>query len=144
MSTDSSNSAGNNTPNLYQLHGQHMGNGHHLSITYSTSGIDGKPSFQYQDEQQTLSFRGDEITTTATDIGTLVTVPIRRTVDSGGTTFTLLVPRVNLGATHQVLHITTEGITTLHRFSLIPSLNHGQTELYSVTRLTGTAQQVDF
>ena len=66
-------------PNLYQLSGKH------LNITYSTSGIDGKPHFSYQDLQQTLNFTGDQIRSVETEIGTLVTVTIRMTVDTGGT-----------------------------------------------------------
>ena len=62
------------TPNLYQLSGKH------LNITYSTTGIDGKPHFSYQDLQQTLSFTGDQIRGVVTEIGTLVSVTIRMTV----------------------------------------------------------------
>lgn len=124
-------------PNLYNLKGGQ------IQITYSTSGIDGKPHFNYQDAQQTLSFVGGEIRTTPSELGTLVSVSIRRTVDTGSTSFTLLVPNVNLnqGKTAQV---TTEGITTVHRFSVIPKFNQGQTESYAVTPLTGTARSVAF
>jgi hypothetical protein len=52
------------------------------------------------------------------------------------------VPRVNLDQAISV-PIITEGITTIHRFSIVPALNHGQTELYTVVRLTGTASAVD-
>jgi hypothetical protein len=125
------------TPNLYQLQGPH------LHLTYATSGIDGKPHLTYQDAQQALHFTGDQIRTTATEIGTLVTVTIRLTVDAGSTSFTLLVPHVNLDQGRQA-PIVTEGITTLHRFSLFPPANHGQTALYTVVSLTGTAQAVVF
>ena len=124
-------------PNLYQLQG------HYLHITYSTTGMDAKPHFHYQDENQTLDFDGDQIHTMSTDIGTLVTVFIRRTVDTGATTFTLLVPHVNLDQTRHA-HIATEGVTTVHRFSIFPPANQGQTELYAVTHLTGTASAVVF
>ena len=124
-------------PNLYQLQG------HHLHVLYTASGIDGKPHFDYQDAHQTLHFKGDEIRTIELEIGTLVTVTIRLTVDSGSTSFSLLLPQVNLDQTKQA-HITTEGITTLHRLSLVPQFNQGQTELYTVTQLTGTAQFVLF
>ena len=126
------------TPNLYQLHGRH------LNIIYATSGIDGKPHFSYHDTHHTLQFSGDQIRTVDTEIGTLVTVTIQLTVDSGSTTFSLLLPSVNLNQPHTVAHIKTEGITTLHKFSLIPALNQGQTELYTVAKLTGTAQFVLF
>jgi len=90
-----------------------------------------------------LHFTGDQIRTTTTEIGTLVTVTIRLTVDAGSTSFTLLVPHVNLDQGRHA-PIVTEGITTLHRFSIFPPANHGQTELYTVIPLTGTAQAVVF
>ena len=125
-------------PNAYHLHAKH------LSISYSTTGFAGKPSFEYHDVQQTLIFTEDQIRTVTSDIGTLVTVTIRRTVDSGSTSFTLLVPNVNVTGPHLQVHITTEGITTLHRFSIVPALNQGQTEFYTVTKLTGTAEILEF
>jgi hypothetical protein len=124
-------------PDSYQLHGAQ------LHITYSTTSFVGKPHFVYQDASQTLTFEGDQIRTVTTEIGILVTVTIHRTPDSGSTTFTLLVPTVNLGPSNQA-SIHTEGITTIHRFSIVPVFNQGQTELYTVTPLTGTASFVVF
>jgi hypothetical protein len=49
-----------------------------------------------QNAVQSLQFAGDQINTIETQLGALVTVFIRRTIDAGSTTFTLLVPRVNL------------------------------------------------
>lgn len=125
------------TPNLYTLQGGAV------HVMYSTSGIDGKPHLSYQDAVHTLSFSGDQIRTLATEIGTLVTVTIRLTVDAGSTSFSVLIPTVNLGTSEQV-PIHTEGITTAHRFSLVPILNHGQTELYSLIALSGEARFVVF
>jgi hypothetical protein len=125
------------TPNLYEL------SGNNLHITYSTTSLDGKPHFTYQDAQQTLNFRGDDIRATATEIGTLVSVTTRRTVDTGSTTFTVLIPNVGLDPA-QPAHIRTEGITTLHRFSVIPAFNHGQKDIYTVVPLSGTARFVMF
>lgn len=125
------------TPNLYQV------DGHNLHITYSTSSIDGKPRFVYHDALQTQSFEGDQIRVLESEVGTLVSVTIRRTVDTGSTSFTLLVPHVNLDQSDSA-HISTEGITTLHRFSVVPAFNQGQTEVYTVQRLTGTASLVAF
>ncbi|SEK60704.1 hypothetical protein [Nitrosovibrio tenuis] len=129
------NQAASQPPNLYQLSGKH------LNITYSTSGIDGKPHFSYQDLQQTLSFTGDEIRSVETEIGTLVSVTIRMTVDTGGTTFSLLLPRVNIPG-EQSVPIQTTGITTLHRFSILPI--NGQLDFYTVTWLHGSAARVFF
>ena len=95
------------------------------------------------DRRVRATFEGDQIRTVATEIGTLVTVTIRMTIDSGSTSFTLLVPTVHLSSSnHATLH--TEGITTIHRFSIVPAFNQGQTELYTVTPLTGTASFVVF
>src|SRR6185437_10033709 len=125
------------TPNLYQVQGRQ------LHVTYSTTGIDGKPHFTYQDRHQTLSFDGDAIRTLDAEIGTLVTVSLVRTVDTGSTSFTLVVPHVNLGQAAQA-PITTQGITTLHRLSPVPFLNEGQTEISTIVRLAGTASAVTF
>jgi hypothetical protein len=125
------------TPDLYMLHGQG------LRVTYSTTSFGGKPHFDYHDSHTTRSFVGDEIRTEKTEIGTLVSVTILLTVDSGSTSFGLLVPTVNLGTANSA-PIHTIGITTRHKFSIPQSLNLGQTELYVVAQLTGTAQAVEF
>ena len=125
------------TPNLFDLRAKQ------LHISYSSTGIDGKARFTYQDAHQTLSFEGDEIRALETGIGTLVSVSIRRTVDMGSTSFSILIPTVNLDATRSA-NIATRGITTLHKFSMIPGFNSGQTEIYSTMILHGTARAVEF
>jgi hypothetical protein len=102
------------TPTLYHVHGSH------LNVSYALSGIDGKPHFSYQDAHRALQFSGDQIRTVETEIGIIATVTLQLTVDSGSTTFSLLVPNVNLNENHKSAHITTEGITSIHRFSLVP------------------------
>ena len=76
------------------------------------------------------------------DLGTLVSVTIDETVDLGSTSFTLVLPNVNLpdglGAS---VHIETEGITTIHRTFLAPPFGPSQRESYTVTRLRGTASR---
>ena len=124
-------------PNLYQLQG------HQLHVLYAASGIDGQPHFDYQDAHQSLHFKGNQIRTVELEIGTLVTVTLHLTVDAGSTSFSVLLPQVNLDQTQQA-RITTEAITTVHRLSLVPQFNRGQIELYTVTCLTGTAQLVAF
>ena len=125
-------------PNLYQLHGGP------LHVTYSTTSFTGKPQLSYKDGSQSLNFTGDQIRKTSTEIGTLVTVTIRMTVDSGSTTFTLLVPTVNLTGSVMTAPVQTIGITTVHRFSVVPVGNQGQTELYTGTQLSSTASHVMF
>ena len=132
------------SPNLYSLHSNVIQGGQFsLYVVYSTSSIAGIPLLEYHDSNQTLSFSGDQIQTTESPIGTLVTVTTRMTVDTGSTTFTLFVPQINLGQSTSA-NINTFGVTTIHRFSVVPPLNLGQTELYTVTELLGTAELVAF
>jgi hypothetical protein len=124
-------------PNLYQLTGRQ------LHITYSTSGVDGKPHFSYQDAQQSHDFAGDEIRVVECDLGSVVSVYILRTFDSGSTSFSLFVPKVGLvDGAPQTLH--TQGVTTIHKFSILPPFNVGQKDLYHVASLHGTAANVVF
>ncbi|HJU09621.1 MAG TPA: hypothetical protein VJ728_02030 [Candidatus Binataceae bacterium] len=130
--------------NLYSLHNNVIQGGQFaLTVSYASSGIDGKPHFHYQDAHQTLDFAGDQIRTVESDVGTVVTVTIRLTVDSGSTTFSLVVPAVRLGRSGRA-HISTLGITTIHRFSIVPQFNLGQLETYTVSHLEGTAEFVEF
>jgi hypothetical protein len=125
-------------PNLYQVHGKQ------LFITYSTTSLDGKPRFLYRDPHQTLSFEGDAIRSITSELGTEVTVTIHMTVDTGSTSFTLLVPNVNLGQSDHT-PISTIGVTTIHHvFFSNPALSLGQTDTYNVSRLAGTASAVVF
>ncbi|WP_292812250.1 hypothetical protein [Nostoc sp. JL23] len=125
-------------PNLYQFQGKNV------SISYSTTSFIGKPLFTYKDKQQTLNFQGTEqIHSVETEIGTLVTVTIRKTVDTGNTVFTLILPRVNLGKSNSAA-VETKGITTTNLFSVIPKFNQGQRQTYTTIHLTGTAQAVAF
>ncbi len=121
-------------PNVYRLHGRE------LHVTYLPVGAGGLSHLTYQDAVQTLNFTGNQVRVVDAEIGRLVSVTIRMTVDTGSTEFTVLIPTVNLGSS-KTDHIETIGITTIHRFSLVPSLNLGQTELYSCTRLRGTAAE---
>jgi hypothetical protein len=123
-------------PTLYEL----SGNG--ILVNYSTSSPAGQPQFFYQDAFQSKQFSGQDIQTVDSVLGKLVTVFLFRTVDTGSTTFTVLVPNVNLSPLN-FSNITTEGITTLHKFSIVrPPL--GQTEIYTFHQLTGTASFVEF
>ena len=125
------------TPNLYQLRGQH------LHVTYTTTSFDGHPTLSYQDAHQAKSFRGDEIRTEECDLGTLVSVTLRMTVDVGSTSFSLFIPRMRVvPATSASLN--TYGVTTLHSLPFAPQLSQGQLDTYDVVALHGTAQAVDF
>jgi hypothetical protein len=125
------------TPNNFQL------SGNAIHISYTTTSIDGKPHFSYHDAFRSLSFTGDEIETVETALGHVVSVRIVQTIDSGSTSFSVLIPRINIEP-NQHARVRTEGITTIHRFSLIPAVNHGQLDQYTVTPLHGSASFLVF
>ena len=123
-------------PNLFELSGDG------IQVTYSTSSISGKPLFNYHDGLQAKNFSGNEISVVDPVVGKLVSVFLVRTIDAGSTSFTVLIPAVHLPPSN-VATITTEGVTTLHKFSIVgPPL--GQTELYTFHCLNGTARFVEF
>jgi hypothetical protein len=125
-------------PNMYQL----SGDGIH--VAFSRSSLDGQPLFSYQDHAIAKSFRGSDIEIESCALGEIVSVTIVRTVDVGSTSFSLLIPFVNLIGHAAGATIHTLGITALHRTSLAPPLDQGQRTTYpSVARLTGTAKQVE-
>jgi hypothetical protein len=110
-----------------------------IQVSYSTAG----PNLHYHHGPTIRDFTEDQIRVVEVpDLGALVSVTILLTVDSGSTTFTVFLPRVNLPAPPALpalVPVTTEGVTTVHRFSLLPPLQHGQQEFYTVTPLQGTA-----
>jgi len=114
-----------------------------VNASYSTSGIDGKPHVSYQDAMRSLSFTGDQIRRVDCDLGAVISVTIVPTVDAGSTSFSLLVPHVNVPPQGSV-SICTDGVTTHHAFSIVPALNRGQRDVYHVTPMHGTASNVVF
>jgi hypothetical protein len=110
-----------------------------LQVSYSVAG----PNLHYHQGALVQNFTGRDIRVVEVpDLGTSVSVTIHMMVDSGSTTFTMLLPRVNLPAPPALpaaVPVTTDGVTTLHRFSTVLALEHGQQETYTVTPLQGTA-----
>jgi hypothetical protein len=127
------------TPNIYILQNSTRG-GH---VVYSTAAGGSIAGLQYSDPLKTHEFRAADLRIIDSEIGKLVTGTTRKTIDTGSTTFTLVVPVINLGPS-RTSPIMTFGITTLHRFSPVPALNQGQVEIYSVVELQGTAEFVTF
>jgi hypothetical protein len=135
-------------PNHFELSGDYLYGGGSIHVSYTThSGPatpefpQGPPRFNYQDASESRAFSGKEIQIVDTEAAQIVSVVLRLTTDSGSTTFSLLVPRVNLPA-GQPTHISTDGITAIHRFAVAPGLLHGQLDRFSITRLTGTASNI--
>ena len=123
------------TSNRYDLHGNN------IIVTYGESGADGKPYLNYSDSNLSRLFKGDEIRVIKeSDLGTIVSVTIRITIDTGSTSFTVVIPRIKkTDAQSAPINIVTVGITTVHRFSVFPALLNSQIDNYTACTLTGTS-----
>ena len=119
--------------NRFDLHGRNV------TVTYGEAGANGKPYLTYVSADQSLTFKGDQIRILNTDLGKVVSVSIRMTIDAGSTSFTILVPRVLVPNGSTKTPIKTVGITTIHKFSVIPLFMKGQDDLYTTVALSGTA-----
>jgi hypothetical protein len=123
-------------PNLFELQGEG------IIVSYLTTGIAAEPQFSYQDANVSKSLRGGEIRVVETEIDSLVNVTIALTVDAGSTDFTLLIPRINLRL-FETVQISTIGITTIHRFSIVGP-PHGQVDYYTSRVLSASASFFEF
>jgi hypothetical protein len=112
-----------------------------LQVIYASSGFGGEPQLTYQDPRQTPQFSGNAIQQVGSDAGTLVSVTIAETTDTGSTTFSLLIPRVTLW-NRQPAHIRTVGVTALHRLTTEGPVN-GQLDSYHTHHLSGAASVVE-
>lgn len=112
--------------------------GHHVHVAYSTGAGGTLDRLEYQDAVQTLPFTGPDIHVVETDAGTIVSVIIRMTVDTGSTSFSVIIPRTNVDP-NATIPIHTYGVTALHRFSVVPAFDKGQLDVLNVIPLSGTA-----
>lgn len=124
-------------PNQYDLRGQG------ISISYSTSSIAGQPQLSFKKSRQSLTFSGDEIGVLDTPIGTLITVTIAQTVDRGFTSFSFLLPTIELSTAPAKQSFRTIGITTVHKTTIAGPVK-GPQQSYKVVQLRGTAKRVAF
>jgi hypothetical protein len=93
-------------PNLFQLSGES------ITATYSTTSIDGQPRFTYKKGRQTLNFAGSDIETANIGIGTLVERGSWPHSAKSSTTFSILLPSIQLTDTRKQA-FRTIGITTV-------------------------------
>jgi hypothetical protein len=114
-----------------------------IKVTYSTTSFTGEARLDYEDKQQKLQFAGDDIKIEDTAMGQIATVTIYKSTDNGNVTFSLLLPNVILRNSNEA-KIITQGITTENRLPTLPLLNQGQTQIYQVAPLFGTAASVAF
>jgi len=110
-----------------------------LSVTYTRRAADGLPHVDFADGSGEQHFVGAEVRSTPSELGDLVSVTIRRTIDSGSTALTLVVPLVNLESPAESLAVNVMSVTTVHRFSPVPRFNRGQMQTGMPAMLNGTA-----
>ena len=125
------------TPNLFNLSGEG------ITVTYSTTSIDGKPRFTFTRGQKTLSFSGDQIESISiNNVGTLVSVVIANIPDKSVTTFSILLPAIRLQSSKKqafrTIGVITESKTT------IAGPPPGVQQTYKIVALRGSAQAVVF
>jgi hypothetical protein len=125
------------TPNQYDLSGPGV------RISYSTSSITGSPQLSFTKGRKTLTFTGAEIGVVDTNIGGLVTVTIAMTPDKSFTTFSVVLPAIQLARETSKQAFRTLGITTIHKTSLAGPVN-GVQQTYKSVQLKGAAQRVAF
>jgi hypothetical protein len=125
-------------PNQYHLRG------HRVSIAYYPDGFgpvlqNGRLRLSYRDSLRTLSFYGDQVRVAQVpDLGTIVSVTIVPSVDTGPTDFSVVVPDVTLPPGSGSVTIETFGVTTMHHV-FVGAIGHPQHETYATTALQGTA-----
>ena len=127
----------NDEPNLFQFSGAD------LQVSYSTSGFDGEPQFTYHDSNQSKAFSGKEIKAESTELGTLVSVVVRQTVDAGSTVFSVVIPSFGPMPASGGVSISTVGITTVHKIKVFGQ-EPGQSSFSTIKTLQGTGLSVIF
>src|SRR5215475_7186106 len=98
-------------PNRFTLHS----NDGKTKVDYETSSFIGQPVLNLtQGPGPIRHFAGSQIRTLNTEIGILVTVTTQLTVDTGSTSFSVLIPAITLTAVGDQKAFTTDAIITTH------------------------------
>jgi hypothetical protein len=113
-----------------------QGNG--VQIDYTIGGNPGFTALTYTEGGNTKNFTPAQITTDHTGLGTLVSVPLVQSIDTGGTLFGFFLPEVQV-ALGQSVAVTTIGVT--ETFSGPDSFPHRPTTWHCV-HLYGKAEEV--
>ena len=111
-------------------------------VDYETTSFIGQPVLNLtQGPGPIRHFSGSQIRTINTEIGLLVTVTTHITVDTGSTSFTVLIPAITLTAPSDQKPFSTEAIITSHSGpNSVPST--GVHETYQFIPLKGEANFV--
>ena len=126
-------------PNRYVM----QNNDTKTKVEYETSSFIGQPILNLTQGPggPIRHFSGSQIRTRNTEIGTLVSVTTNITVDTGSTSFSVLIPAISLTATSDQQTFETEAIVTSHSGpNSVPST--GVHERYQFIPLKGEASLV--
>jgi len=118
--------------NKYVLHG----NG--IQIDYTIGGNPGFTALSFTEGGMTKNFKPTEITTDYTGLGTLVSVAIVRSIDTGGTRFGFFLPEVQTNMGQQV------PVTTIGAFETFggPDSIPRRPTTWQCVHLHGVAEEV--
>src|SRR5215468_1867125 len=86
-------------------------------VDYETSSFIGQPTLVLTLGSPTSparQFTGSQIRTVATEIGTLVTVTTNMTIDTGATSFSVLIPAITLTSITDHVKFASEAVVTTH------------------------------
>jgi hypothetical protein len=125
-------------PNRFQL----QNSDGKTKVDYETAGIHGHPSTLNLSQGGPIRhFAGSQIRRVNTEIGTLVSVTTQMTVDTGSTSFSVLIPAITLKTRSDRQAFATEGIVTHHTgpISVPPTGVH---ETYQYIPMKGEASYV--
>jgi len=111
-------------------------------VDYERTSFFGQPALNLtQGPGPIRHFSGSQIRTINTEIGLLVTVTTQITIDTGSTSFSVLIPAITLTATSDQKAFSTEAIVTSHSGpNSVPST--GVHETYQFIPLKGEASFV--
>lgn len=119
--------------NHYVLHGDG------IQIDYTIGGNPGFTALSFTEGGVTTNFTSTQVTTDATGLGTLVSVAVVQSVDTGGTRFGFFLPEVEV-ALGQMVPVATIGIFEM--FSGPDSVPR-RPATWQCVHLHGTAQEVE-
>lgn len=119
--------------NHYVLHGDG------IQIDYTIGGNPGFTALSFTEGGTTKNFTASQVTTDATGLGTLVSVAVVTSVDTGGTRFGFFLPEVQVTLGQQV-PVATIGIFEM--FGGPDSIPRGPAT-WQCVHLHGTAQEVE-
>ncbi len=125
-------------PNRYSLQNSDGS----TKVVYETSSLIGQPTLSLTEGGAAArNFSGAQIRVLATEIGSLVSVTTRMTIDTGSTSFSVLIPAISLPSLTSRQAFTTDAIVTSHSGpDSIPST--GVHERYQFIACTGEASFV--